>query len=195
MNSNRRAYVFGITARAVLLALAATGTLSASFAQNSGAPEKAKTVASAPSQDTLLEASALQAILPPSVFFKGQSAPLQLRNASGIRFADGAYLFASLVDTSGYSSGVQEKYQAYFITEVPLRFSDHTLSPGAYGVGFIADNKFLVMDIGGHDLFTVSSTRDEALRHPTPLKIVQAPEAGSYRLYAGRSFVTYTRAE
>ncbi len=144
-----------------------------------------------PVHDTLLQPSDLESILPPAVFFKGQSAPLQMRNASGIHFKDGAYLFASLVDTSGYSSGVQEKYQAYFVTEVPLQFGEHMLSAGAYGVGFIAQSKFLVMDIGGHDLFTVGSTRDEALRHPTPLKIVQAPDNASYRLYAGRMYVDF----
>jgi hypothetical protein len=182
----------------------ATGVLLLSFAGNAvgfnaiqvdpGPPRPVATEAK-PLHDTLLEPSDLQSILPAAVFFKGQSAPLQMRNATGIHFVDGAYLFASLVDTSGYSSGVQEKYQAYFVTEIPLRFGEHKLDAGAYGVGFVAENKFLVMDIGGHDLFTISSARDEGLRHPTPLKIVQAQEAGSYRLYAGRMYVSFKRSE
>ena len=183
------------TAAGVLLFCLGASTLAASAIQVDPAAQKSAAADIHPSHDTVLEPSDLQSILPPSVFFKGQSAPLQMRNAGGVHFTDGAYVFTSLVDTSGYSSGVQERYQAYFITETPLQFGEHRLSAGAYGVGFVANNKFLVMDIGGNDVFTVDSTRDEALRHPTPLKILQAPEASRYRLYVGRSFVSFSRAQ
>jgi GNAT superfamily N-acetyltransferase len=36
--------------------------------------------------------------------------------------------------------------------EVPLAFGENRLPSGAYGVGFISNNKFVVMDIGGHNL-------------------------------------------
>ncbi len=58
-------------------------------------------------------------LLPASVYFKGQSATTQIRNSGGVKFADGMYVLATLVDTSGYSSDISQKYQAYFITEVP----------------------------------------------------------------------------
>ena len=194
MNFKKPAYMISAVAAVVLFTLegAASNQTNSQVdsTQQTSSPADVK-----PVHDTLLQPSDLQSILPPAVFFKGQSAPLQMRNASGIHFKDGAYLFVSLVDTSGYSSGIQEKYQAYFVTEVPLQFGTHRLSAGAYGVGFIAENKFLVMDIGGHDLFTVGSTRDEALRHPTPLKIVQTPDDASYRLYAGRMYVDFKPGE
>ncbi len=194
MKPKKSAHLLSIAA-VFMLFTSERSALSLSAVQVDPSRQTTSTSATLPGHDTLLEPSDLQSILPPAVYFKGQSAPLQMRNATGIHFKDGAYLFASLVDTSGYSSGVQEKYQAYFVTEVPLQFGDHKLSAGAYGVGFIANNRFLIMDIGGHDLFTVGSTRDEAVRHPTPLKIVQAPEAGSYRLYAGRMYVSFERSE
>ena len=78
--------------------------------------------------------------LPASVYYKAQSAPTQLRNSTGIKFADGSYLLSTMVDTSGYSSDVAAKYQAYFITEVPLKFGSDNLPAGVYGVGFVADN-------------------------------------------------------
>lgn len=99
-------------------------------------------------------------------------------------------MLIALVDTSGYSSQDQQKYQAYLITEEPIDIGGHRIAPGAYGCGFIAGNKFVVMDIGAHDLFTVSSTRDAALHRPTPLQIL--PSGSSYRLYAGRNFVEFT---
>ena len=100
-------------------------------------------------------------------------------------------MFAVKVDTGGYSSSIQEKYQTYFITEVPLDIDGHKLAPGAYGVGFVGD-KFLVMDLGGHDLFTAHAQRDNVIARPTPLQ-VQADPTHGYRLYTGRDFVVFTR--
>jgi hypothetical protein len=131
-------------------------------------------------------------LLPATVFFQGKTAQVQGRNSSGIRFADKSLMLVSLVDNSGYSSQVQEKYQAYLITESPLDIDGHRLLPGAYGCGFLNNGGFVVMDIGGHDLFSAHATRDDDLRRPVPLQIMAAPdEPGKYRLYAGRSFIKF----
>ena len=106
-----------------------------------------------------LTASEAAKLLPATVFFRGQSAPIQARNSSGVQFNKNALLLVTLVDTAGYSSSVQEKYQAYLITEASLDIEGHRLPPGAYGCGFIAGNTFVVMDIGGHDLFSIHSTK------------------------------------
>jgi len=145
--------------------------------------------ASAGAETKILNATDAGAILPPSVFFRGQSASIQARNSGGVRFSKDALLLATLVDTSGYSSSIQQKYQAYLITESTIEIGGHRLAPGAYGCGFIANDQFVVMDLGGHDLFTTKSTHDAELRRPTPLQILASPTANSYRLYAGRSFV------
>src|SRR5579859_7010982 len=80
--------------------------------------------------DTVLKPADTQKLLPASVYYKAQSAPTQLRNSAGIKFSDGYYLLATMVDTSGYSSDVAAKYQAYFITEVPIKFESQTLPAG-----------------------------------------------------------------
>src|SRR5580704_4848656 len=103
-------------------------------------------------QDAVLSAAEATKLLPASVYFKGQSATTQLRNSGGVKFADGSYVLSVMVDTSGYSSDVQQKYQAYFITEIPIKVEGHSLPAGIYGIGFVADNKFLVLDVGAHDL-------------------------------------------
>ena len=59
--------------------------------------------------DTVLKPSDTQKLLPASVYYKAQSAPTQLRNSGGVKFADGFYVLATLVDTSGYSSDVAAK--------------------------------------------------------------------------------------
>ena len=141
--------------------------------------------------DTVLSAAEMSKLLPASVYFKGQSATTQVRNSGGVKFADGLYALAVMVDTSGYSSEVAQKYQAYFITETPIKIEGHDLPAGIYGVGFIAESKFVVLDVGAHDLFTVSSHKDEGMKRPTPLKVVV--EGGGFRLYAGRNYVGFAR--
>jgi hypothetical protein len=131
--------------------------------------------------------------LPGAVFFGGQSAPIQARNSGGVQFNKDTLFLVTLVDTAGYSSSVQEKYQAYLITETSIDIDGHRLSPGAYGCGFVAGNTFIVMDIGGHDLFSVPSARDVTLHRPTPLQVLPAPDGIGYRLYVGRDYVDFAQ--
>lgn len=141
--------------------------------------------------DTILKPSDTQKLLPASVYYKAQSAPTQLRNSTGIKFSDGYYLLSTMVDTSGYSSDVAAKYQAYFITEVPLKFGSQNLPAGIYGVGFVG-GKFVVTDVGAHDIFSVDSGSDDGIKRPMPLQIIADP-TGGFRLYAGRKFVKFSR--
>jgi hypothetical protein len=135
------------------------------------------------------------AILPATVFFRGQTAPVQGRNSAGIKMPDGKLVLFAMVDTSGYSSAIQQTYQAYLIAEVPLQIGDRRLAPGAYGFGFIAGDKMEVMDLGGGDLMQAGTTRDAALARPTPLQLLPDPAApGHFRLYLGRSYVSLAPA-
>jgi hypothetical protein len=142
--------------------------------------------------DALLSAPEAAKILPAAVFFRGQSAPVQARNAGGIKFTDGMFVLAALVDNSGYSSAVQQKYQAYFITEAPIEINGHALAPGAYGVGFVQGH-FGVLDIGNHELFSVDAAHDAGLKRPTPLQVVADATQGRFRLYEGRDYVVISR--
>ncbi|HEY6376962.1 MAG TPA: hypothetical protein VIX90_15690, partial [Edaphobacter sp.] len=153
----------------------------------------AQTGSKTPTTDVVLHSADLDALVPPSVFFQGITATTQKRNSGGVRFAGGPLMFAMKVDTGGYSSAVQEKYQTYLITETALDIGGHKLPAGAYGVGFIANNKFLVMDLGGNDIFTVTSQHDDAMTRPTPLQ-VQADPTHGFRLYTGRDFVAFNRS-
>ena len=134
----------------------------------------------------VLSEDALKKVVPASFFFAGQTAQVQIRNSVGLKNAAGKLTLAGLVDTSGYSTSLQEKYQGFLIAETKLSFDGTTLDPGAYGFGF-KDGKFLVMNIAGTDLLSVASQNDEQLKRPVPLKLVKDGEA--YRLYAGRKYV------
>src|SRR5712692_7295332 len=133
-------------------------------------------------------------IFPERVFFRGQSAPVQFRNSGGVHFADDLYVLAGMVDSSGYSTGIKEKYQAYLLNEVTLEIAGQTLKPGAYGIGFLNGGKFVVMDVGANDVLQVAAQRDGEMKRPVPVQGAAAATAGSYRLYAGRDYVEFRRA-
>ncbi len=171
-----------------VVTLAASAAIAQTGSQTSPASSPAT---DAKAEPAILTPAETEKILPAAVFFNGQSAPVQGRNSSGVRLQNHSLMLVALIDTSGYSSQVQQKYQAYLITESPIEIGGHRLPPGAYGCGFLANDSFIVMDIGGHDLFTAKSAPDAKLRRPNPLQILSSPDnQGSYRLYAGRQYVT-----
>ncbi|MGD0940651.1 MAG: hypothetical protein ABR905_13180 [Terracidiphilus sp.] len=141
--------------------------------------------------DTVLKPAELQKLLPSTVFYRGQTAPTQVRNSGGVKLADGFYIVAALVDTSGYSTGVQSKYQACLITEVPIKVGGQALVAGAYGVGLVGD-KLVVTDLGAHDLLNVAVSDDAGMLRPRPLEVVADP-AGGFRLYIQRKYVILSR--
>jgi hypothetical protein len=128
--------------------------------------------------------------MPDMVFFRGQSASVQLRNTYGLRFPGGALMMAALVDSSGYSSGIRQKYQGYLLSEVKLSIGGKMLLPGAYGFGMLADGNFVVMDLGAKDILQTMSHTDAAMTRPRPIQIQAGQHAGSYRLYEGRKFIS-----
>ena len=146
--------------------------------------------------DTVLKADDVgPKLFPDKVFFRGQVVSSQLHNGGGILFSDDSYTLAALVDNSGYSTEIRQKYQGYLLSEVTLEIQGHTLPAGAYGVGFLNGGKFVVMDLGAHDVIQVDSSRDVEIKRPVPLQVTGTSTAGKYRLYFGRDFVELNRAQ
>ena len=68
----------------------------------------------------MLSKDELKKAVPAEYFFRGQKAPVQVRNSAGFQLADGKMMLAALVDASGYSTAIQQKYQGMLITETTL---------------------------------------------------------------------------
>lgn len=128
---------------------------------------------------------------PTEYFYRGQKAPVQLRNAVGFQLADGKMMLAALVDASGYSTAIQQKYQGLLITETKLDIGGSALPPGQYGFGFMADGKFVVMDVANNDVLSANYQTDQALQRPVPLKLVE--DGDGYKLYAGKKWIAIKR--
>jgi hypothetical protein len=135
----------------------------------------------------LLSSEELKKAVPSEFFFRGQKAPVQLRNAVGFQLGDGKMMLVALVDASGYSTAIQQKYQGMLITEVKLDLSGSALAPGEYGFGFTADGKFVIMDVANNDILSTASQMDQALPRAVPLKLVE--DGAGYKLYAGKKWV------
>ena len=134
----------------------------------------------------VLTSDQVKKVAPTSFYFAGQSAAVQVRNAGGLKNSAGKPVLAGLVDTSGYSTAIAEKYQGFLITETKLSFDGATLDPGEYGFGF-KDGKFTVMNVSATDMLSIASQNDDQLKHPVPLKFEK--DGAGYRLYAGRKYV------
>jgi hypothetical protein len=180
----RKSVVFAVAF--AIMAASVCGT-AARIASQSALPK--------PDKDTVLQAADIKAkLFPEAVFFRGQSAPVQMRNTGGVHFADDFYVLAGMVDNSGYSTGIREKYQAYLLSEVTLQIGGQTLKAGAYGIGFLEGGKFVVMDLAANDIFQAAAQRDADMKRPVPLQ-VRAADGGKYRLYMGRDFVEFSRTK
>jgi hypothetical protein len=135
----------------------------------------------------VLSSDELKKAVPAEYFFRGQKAPVQLRNAVGLQLADGKMALAALVDASGYSTAIQQKYQGMLITETKLNIGGSELAPGQYGFGFTADGKFVVMNVANDDVLSAASQTDAALQRAVPLKLIE--DGDGYKLYAGKKWV------
>jgi hypothetical protein len=135
----------------------------------------------------VLSADEVKKATPTEYFYRGQKAPVQLRNAVGFQLADSKMMLAALVDASGYSTAIQQKYQGLLITETKLDIGGSTLPPGQYGFGFTADGKFVVMDVANSDVLSAAYQTDQALQRAVPLKLIADGEG--YKLYAGKKWI------
>lgn len=185
-----------------VLSIAGLCLLALSFPLSHAAPSKQPAAANVlplaadaqnPSAQTgpvLLTPSQLEPLLPATVYFRGKTASIQLRNSGGVRFGPDGYFLATMVDNSGYASSVQEKYQVYLIAEIGVKVGGQHLSPGAYGAGLV-NGELIVMDLGGHTLLQAKATQDQSMARPRPLQLVSS-STGEVRLYFGRSWITVT---
>ncbi len=143
--------------------------------------------AAAQESTKVLTGAELTRVVPSGFYFQGLSAPTQMRNSAAVRFGKDRFVIAGLVDTSGYSADVREKYVGFLITDSAITLNGESLPAGAYGFGFATEGKMTVMDLAGKDLLSVAIENDKSMRRPRPLMMSADP--GGVRLYNGRNYV------
>lgn len=130
--------------------------------------------------------------IPKDFYLEGNAIPTAKRNAVLVHLPNGARAVFSLIDTTGYSANIIEKYVGMVITEGDVSLCGHKISVGSYGFGWQrpaanADGpgKFSLYNQAGTKLTECTMPRDPDVKQPRPLQIVAKPD-GSARLYYGR---------
>jgi hypothetical protein len=136
----------------------------------------------------ILTGADLQRVVPSSFYFEGQAGPTQMRNSAAARLSEKSHVIAALVDTSGYSSDIRGRYEGFLITDTPIKLGNAELGTGAYGFGFASDGKVNIYDVGGKQILSTETTKDDGLKGPRPLMMTKGPDG--VRLYRGKSYVS-----
>lgn len=135
--------------------------------------------------------------VPSEFYLEGNAIPTQKRNAALVRTPRGHRVLVALLDTSGYSSQVQQKYLGMIIVEGGVFVCGRHLGTGSYGFGLQApkdshtgstssnEAKFLVYSQDGVEQSECQVRPDSGVAHPRPLQIF-VEEDGTGALFLGR---------
>jgi hypothetical protein len=149
--------------------------------------------APAQAQVTKVEGKAFDAAYVREFFLEGNAIPTQKRNTVILKGADGKHFVFSLLDTSGYSSDIQQKYAGMMIVERKVTIGAATVGTGAYGLGLVkptpaeGPGQLVVYDVAGARVAETATQYDAKLAQPVPLQATT--EGGQTKLYLGRYWV------
>jgi len=136
-----------------------------------------------------LEGKAFDSACVKDFYLEGNAIPTQKRNTVVLKGADGKRMVFGLLDTSGYSAEIQQKYAGMMIVERKVTVGGAAVGTGAYGFGLQkptpaeGPGKLVVYDVAGAKVGETAAQYDAALAQPVPLQVVNG------RLYVGRHWV------
>jgi hypothetical protein len=123
-------------------------------------------------------------------YLEGSAIPTQKRNAVLVTTPTGARVLFALIDTTGYSSQIQQKYEGMIISEGSFTVCGQKLGVGSFGFGHTKppaasdeDMTLTIYDQAGAKVAACSGKKDSSLAQPKPLQVVKGEPA---KLYLGR---------
>lgn len=136
--------------------------------------------------------TAFEKAFPKDFYLEGNSIPTESRNAALLKTPQGARVLFALIDTTGYSSQIKQKYIGMMISEGKFSVCGISVGVGSYGFGLDkpaptsnADAKFFLYNQAGEKVGECSAKRDEKLKQPSPLHVAVA-KGEPARLYLNR---------
>jgi hypothetical protein len=142
-----------------------------------------------------MSGKAFESAIPNDFYLEGNRIPVEKRNAVLLKTPGGARLIFALVDTTGYSSQIKQKYIGMVISEGSVSVCNLPLTVGSYGFGLekpattsSGEAKFFLYNQAGEKVGDCAAKKDSAVKQPKPLNIVLSKEGGA-RLYLGRYFL------
>jgi len=114
--------------------------------------------------------------MPKDFYLEGNRIPTEPRNAVLLKSSAAPRVLFALIDTTGYSSQIKQKYIGMFITEGRISVCGNPVEIGSYGFGLdkpaapsTADAKFHVYNQAGGEVASCSVSYDKAIKAPKPL--------------------------
>lgn len=143
----------------------------------------------------LVSGKAFDSAVPKDFYLEGNAIPTQKRNAALLKTPAGARVLFALIDTTGYSSQIQQKYEGMIINEGKVTLCGHAIGVGSYGFGFTKpaatsaeEAKFFVYNQAGGKVAECALKKDAELKQPVPLQVVVA-KGGPTKLYLGKNWL------
>ena len=137
-------------------------------------------------------ADAFNRAVPTDFYLEGNHIPVEKRNAAVLKNAQGARVVLALVDTTGYTSQIQQKYAGMLITETKISVCGNALGVGSYGFGLerpagagTADAPFRIYNQAGEKVGECTAKKDDSVKQPKPLATTTA-KGGPTKLYLGK---------
>jgi hypothetical protein len=135
---------------------------------------------------------ALVRAVPGDFYLEGNRIPVEKRNAVLLKTGKGSRVVIALIDTTGYSSQIQQKYIGMVITEANISVCGNAIGVGSYGFGLErppatsnGDAHFRLYNQAGEKLAECGTHRDDTVKQPRPLMVV-TDRSGTAKLYLGR---------
>ncbi len=130
--------------------------------------------------------------VPKDFYLEGNAIPTEKRNAVLLKNPGGGRILLALIDTSGYSSEIRQKYIGMLIAEGRVSICGAEVGVGSYGFGLdkpagnsSTDATFHLYNQAGEKVTNCSAQRDPELQQPKPLQVIIG-SGGLANLYLGR---------
>jgi hypothetical protein len=125
-------------------------------------------------------------------YLEGNAIPAEKRNAALLKTPAGSRVLLALIDTAGYSSQVQQKYEGMIISEGNFTVCGLKVGVGSFGFGHTKpaatsneDMQLALYDQAGAKLGECAGKKDAAMTQPKPLQVVTG-KGQAAKLYLGR---------
>lgn len=125
-------------------------------------------------------------------YLEGNAIPAEKRNAALLKTPAGARVLLAMIDTTGYSSQIQQKYEGLIISEGSFTVCGLKVGVGSFAFGHTKpaatsneDMKLALYDQAGGKLGECAGKKDAAMAQPKPLQVVAA-KGQAAKLYLGR---------
>jgi len=132
---------------------------------------------------------AFDSAMPKDFYLEGNAIPTEKRNAAMVKTPGGARAIFALLDTTGYSSQIKQKYIGMLITEGEVSVCGTSVGIGSYGFGLDKpaanssdDATFHLYNQAGSEVASCAAPMDSAMKMAKPLQVKVADGAASLEL-------------